>query len=106
MAADASGQRLAQRPVLEVAQETGGFRHPDVLALYDLRMTAGAPQLLPATQFPQVLRMVELNTLDQRLALERACRVAPGAGAGRVLDLRPRLGSVPAGDVLHHLIGG
>ena len=63
MAPGASCEGSFRRTILEMAQEAGDLRHREMRSLYDLGVTAGASQLLPAAQLAEVLGVVEANAL-------------------------------------------
>ena len=74
---------------LEVAEVTGGRSDGDVAPLDDLRVAARAAQLLALPQLAEVVGVIEPDPEIIDLSLQQPLRVAAGAQAGRVVDLRP-----------------
>jgi hypothetical protein len=102
---DLVAERAARRArprllTLEVAQDAGGDGDGNVAALHDLRVAGGAAQRLAPAHGAQVRGVVEQHVAEQLLARQEAPLVT--AQAGGVVDLRPRVGAVGAGEVARH----
>ncbi len=111
VAPDAPGHRVTLT-LLEVAEVAGHRLDREVVSLHDLRVAAGAPQLLAPSKLAEVLCVVEPDD-DVRVggpdeadrSFHLAQRVAPRPQTCGILDFGPGFGAVRARDVLHDLIG-
>ena len=107
MAARAGSQAFVERDVLEVAQVARRLGDRHVLALHDLAVAAGAPQMHAAGQFALVLRqmlaVIEGNPVVVHAAGQQSRFVASGAQAAGIGNLRRRTRALRLGDVLGQL---
>ena len=114
----AAGQRFSRRAVFEVAEIARDRSHPEMsgadlnafygqwASLNDLRVATRASESLAAAKLSEMVRVIEANAFEVQLAFQCTFGVTSGPEAGGVFDFRPRLHSVRAGDVFHHLVGG
>jgi hypothetical protein len=73
---DAPLDAIRRFVVLEVAQVARRLGDRDVVTLDDLRVAAGAPQLLASPQLAEMIGMVEKHAVEVYLTFQLALRMA------------------------------
>ena len=86
--------------ILEVTQDAGRRRNRNMATLDDLRMTGRATQLLPAAKLRQMRGVIEQDVPKHLFSSEKPSFVA--LEAGRILDLRPGIGTVGPREIASH----
>jgi hypothetical protein len=85
---------------LEVAKHAGRWGDRDVASLDDLRVARSTAKLLASPHFGEVGRVIEQNVPIHFLPEEKPLLVT--AKAARVVNLRPGVGPIGAGEVTRH----